>query len=237
MLSDNWHMKPNYRGHRFPPEIISYAVWLYHRFTLSFRDVEDLLAERGITVSYESIRHWCLKFGSDYARSLRRNQGRLGDIWSVDEVFITMRGQRYYLWRAIDQDGDVIDILVTKRRDRRAAKRFFRKALKQQGQVPWQLVTDRLRSYSAAHREVFPTVIHRTGQYENNRVEVSHQHPREQERQMRRFKSIKQAQRFLNVHSQVQNLFRVGRNHLKAVHHRLLRDRAFADWREVTCAH
>ncbi len=143
-------MKSLYRGHRFPPEIISHAVWLYHRFTLSFRDVEDLLAERGILVSYEAIRYRCQKFGPSYSRTLHRKQGRLGDIWYVDELFITIRGQRLYLWRAVDQDGDVIDILVTKRRDRRAAKRFFRRALKHQGQVPCQLITDKLRSYPAA---------------------------------------------------------------------------------------
>ncbi len=120
--------------------------------------------------------------------------------------------------------------------DRRAAKRFFRRALKHQGKALWQLITDKLRSYPAAHREIFPSVIHRTGQYENNRAEVSHQHTREQERQMRRFKSMAQTQRFLSVHGPIQNLFRVGRHHLKAVHHRLLRDRAFADWREATCA-
>jgi putative transposase len=229
-------MKSAYGGHRFPPEVISYAVWLYHRFTLSFRDVEDLLAERGITVSYEAIRNWCMKFGPTYARALRRKQGRHGDVWHVDELFITIRGERHYLWRAVDQDGDVIDILVTKRRDRRAAKRFFLRALKHQGQVPWQLVTDQLRSYAAAHREVFPSVMHRTGRHENNRAEVSHQHTREQERQMRRFKSAQQSQRFLSVHGPIQNLFRVGRRHLKAVHYRLLRDRAFSDWRESTCA-
>ena len=131
-------MESLYRGHRFPPEIISHAVWLYHLFTLSFRDVEDLLAERGILVSYEAIRYWCWKFGPAYSRTLRRKQGRLGDIWHVDELFITIQGQRRYLWRAVDQDGDVIDILVTKRRDRRAAKRFFRRALKHQGQAPWR---------------------------------------------------------------------------------------------------
>ena len=228
-------MESLYRGHRFPPEIISHAVWLYHRFTLSFRDVEDLLAERGILVSYEAIRYWCRKFGPSYARKLRRKQGRLGEIWYVDELFITIQGQRRYLWRAVDQDGDVIDILVTKRRDRRAAKRFFRRMLKHQGQAPWQLITDKLRSYPAAHREIFPSVVHRTGQYENNRAEVSHQPTRQQERQMRRFKSIVQAQRFLSVHGPIQNLFRVGRHHLKAVHHRLLRAQAFSDWREVTC--
>ncbi len=229
-------MESRYRRHRFPPQIISHAVWLYHRFTLSFRDVEDLLAERGIVVSYESIRRWCHKFGPDYARSLRRQRGRLGDIWYVDELFLTIRGQRRYLWRAVDQDGDVIDILVTKKRDHRAAKRFFRKALKHQGKPPWQLVTDKLRSYPAAHREVFPSVVHRTGQYENNRAEVSHQHTREQERQMRRFKSMAQAQRFLSVHGQVQNLFRVGRLNVRAVNHRILRERAFGQWKEATCA-
>ena len=180
------------RRHRFPLEIISRAVWLYHRFTLSFRDVEDLLTERGILVSDSAIRYWCQKFGSSYSRALCRKQGRLGDTWLVDELFITIQGQRRYLWRAADQDGDAIDILVTQRRDRRVAKRFFRRILKYQGQVPWQLITDTLRVCPAAHREIFPSVVHRTGQYENNQAEVSHQHTREQERQMRRFKSMAQ---------------------------------------------
>ena len=157
-VGDNRPMRSLYRRHRFPPEIISHAVWLYHRFTLRFRDVEDLLAERGIIVSYEAIRSWCRKFGPAYARTLRRRQGRLGDIWHVDELFVTIRGQRHYLWRAVDQDGDVLDILVTRHRDRKAAKRFFRKVLKHQERPPLQLVTDRLRSYPAAHREVFPSV-------------------------------------------------------------------------------
>jgi putative transposase len=234
-VGDNRLMESLYRRHRFPPEIISHAVWLYHRFTLSFRDVEDLLAERGVTVSYEAIRSWCRKFGLAYARTLRRRQGRLGDIWHVDELFITIRGQRHYLWRAVDQDGDVLDILVTRHRDRKAANRFFRRVLKHQGRPPLQLVTDKLRSYPAAHREVFPSVTHRTGQYENNRAEVSHQHTREQEHQMRRFKSAAQVQRFLSVHGPIHNLFRVGRYHLKAIHHRLLRERAFTDWKTATC--
>ncbi len=120
--------KRAYHGYRFPPEIISHAVWLYHRFSLSFRDVEDLLAERGITVSYEAIRQWCLKFGPRYARSLRHRQGRLDDTWHLDELFVTIQGRRQYLWRAVDQDGDVIDIFLQPRRDRRAAERFFRKS-------------------------------------------------------------------------------------------------------------
>jgi len=222
-------MESLYRRHRFPPEIISHAVWLYHRFTLSFRDVEDLLAERGIKVSYEAIRSWCRKFGPGYARTLRRRQGRLGDIWHVDEVFITIHAERHYLWRAADQDGDVLDILATRRRDKRAAKRLFHKVLKQQGRPPWQLVTDKLRSYPAAHRKVFPSVNHRTGKYENNRAEVSHEHTREQERQARGYKLLPQFRRFFHVHSPIHNLFRVGRHKLKAVHHRLLRERAFTD--------
>ena len=132
---------PSYRGYRFPPDIISHAVWLYHRFGLSFRDVEDLLAERGITVTYESTRQWCQTFGPDYARRLRRRRGRLGDIWHLDELFVTIQGRRQYLWRAVDQDGDVLDILVQPRRNRQAAARFFRRLLKCQGQVPTRLVT------------------------------------------------------------------------------------------------
>ena len=141
---------PSYRGYRFPPEIISHAIWLYHRFCLSFRDVEDLLAERGIMVTYETVRQWCRKFGPEYARRLKRRQGRLGDTWHLDELFVNIRGQQHYLWRAVDQDGDVIDILVQRRRDRRAAERFFRKLLKGQGGVPRRMVTDKLRSCAAA---------------------------------------------------------------------------------------
>jgi len=163
-------MEALYRGHRFPPEIISHAVWLYHRFTLSFRDVKDLLAERGILGSYESIRYWCQKFGPSFARKLRRKQGPLGNICHVDELFNTIQGQRRYLWRAVDQDGDVIDILLTKRTNCRATKRFFRRVLKHQGQAPWRLITNKLRSYPAAHREIFPSFVHRTGRYENNRL-------------------------------------------------------------------
>ena len=160
---------PSYRGYRFPSEIISHAVWLYYRFGLSFRDVEDLLAERGITVTYEAIRLWCRTFGLNYARRLRRRRGRQGDTWYLDELFVKIQGQQQYLWRAVDEDGDVLDILVQSRRNRRAATRFFRKLLKRQGREPRRLITDKLRSYSAAHRTVMPSVIHSTQQYENNR--------------------------------------------------------------------
>ena len=226
---------PSYRGYRFPPEIISHAVWLYHRFGLSFRDVEDLLAERGITVTYEAIRRWCRTFGFDYARRLRRRRGRMGDTWYLDELFVKIQGQQQYLWRAVDEDADVIDILVQSRRNRRAAIRFFRKLLKGQGCVPRRLITDKLRSYPAACRTVMPSVC--TDQYANNRAEGSHQPTRQRERQMCRFDSAAHAQRFLSVHGPVQNLFRVGRHLLKAAHHRLLRARSFRVWDEVTCAH
>jgi putative transposase len=228
--------RSRYYGHRFPPEIISHAVWVYHRFCLSFRDVEDLLAERGIIVSYETIRIWCQKFGPGYARKLKGRQGCLGDTWHVDEVFIRINGQQHYLWRAVDQDGDVIDILVQPCRDQRAAERFFRRLLRGQGKEPFRIVTDKLRSYSAALRRILGEVAHGTERYANNRAEVSHQPTRERERHMRRFKSAGQAQRFLSLHGVVQNLFRLGRHLLKATNHRLLRLRSFAIWQTVTAA-
>jgi len=175
-------LKPSYQRHRFPAEIISHAVWLYHRFCLSFREVEELLAERGVTVTYESVRQWCQKFGPDYARTLKKRQGRLGDTWHIDEVFVTIQGQRQYLWRAVDQDGDVMDILVQHRRNQQAAERFFRRLLKGQGGEPRWLVTDKLRSYDAAHRTIMPTVKHLNQVYANNRAEVSHEPTRQQER-------------------------------------------------------
>ena len=131
-----------YRGYRYPPDIIRHAVWLYHRFTQSFRDVEDLLVERGVVVSYESVRQWCGKFGSDYARRIRKSRRTLGDRWYLDEVTVSIQGQHRYLWRAVDQDGDVLDILLQKRKDKRAAKRFFRKLLKGQRQLPFDITTE-----------------------------------------------------------------------------------------------
>ena len=193
----------SYHGYRFPPDIISHAVWLYHRFCLSFRDAEDLLAQRGVTVTYETIRQWCQRFGPVYARRLRRRRGRLGDTWHLDEVFVTIQGRQQYLWRAVDEDGDVLDILVQSHRNRRAAVRFFRKLLKTQGRIPRRLITDQLRSYAAACRTVMPSVVHVTDQYANNRAEVSHQPTRQRERQMRRFKSAAQLQRFAEILSRV----------------------------------
>jgi putative transposase len=228
--------RSRYLRHRFPPEVISHAVWVYYQLGLSLRQVEDLLAKRGIIVSYETVRQWCRKFGPDYARQLRRRQGRLGNTWYLDEVFVTINGQRQYLWRAVDQDGDVIDILVQTRRDGRAARRFFRKLLKSQRREPFRIVTDKLGSYRVAHRTVMPLVTHDTTRYANNRAEVSHQPIRQRERQMRGFKSPDQAQQFLHVHGVIQNLFRLSRHRLRAVHHRILRARSFATWASVTAA-
>ena len=210
-------------------------VGLY-RFCMSFRDVEDLLAERGIIVSFEAIRQWCRKFGPGYAQRLKRKQGRLGDIWYLDELFVRINGQQQYLWRAVDQDGDVIDILLQPRRDQRAAERFLRRLVRGQGKEPFRMVTDKLKSYGAAKRTVLPRVTHHTQQFANNRAEVSHQPTRMRERQMRRFKSPRQAQRFLSIHGVVQNLFRVGRHLLRSTNHRLLRSRSFEVWRKVTPA-
>jgi putative transposase len=226
-----------YHGYRFPPEIIGHAIWLYHRFCLSFRDIEDLLAERGVVVSYETIRSWCIKFGPTYARKIKKCRGSLGDTWYMDEVYIvTVRGERLYLWRAVDQDGDVLDILVQKRKDKQAAARFFRKLMKGQGRSAREIVTDKLPSYGAARKAVMSTSMHRDERYANNRAEVSHEHTRAQERQMRRFKSPGQAQRFLAVQSQVHNLFRIGRHLLRASNYRLLRSRSFEMWQQVTYA-
>jgi putative transposase len=227
---------PSYQRHRFPSEIISHAVWLYHRFCLSFREVEELLAERGIIVTYETVRQWCQKFGPAYAHKLKKRQGRLGDTWHIDQVFVTIQGERQYLWRAIDQDGDTIDILLQRRRNKKAAERFFRRLIKGQGGEPRWLMTDKLKSYDAAHRTMMPSVNHINTPYANNRAEVSHQPTRQQEYHMRGFSSSQQAQRFLTLHGLTQNLFRLGRHLMQAVNYRLLRTQSFQIWQDTVCA-
>jgi len=229
------NQSPSYQRHRFPSEIISHAVWLSHRFCLSFREVEELLATRGISVTYETIRQWCQKFGPDYAQKLKKRQGRLGDTWHLDEVFVTIQGQRQYLWRAVDQDGDCLDLLVQHRRNQCAAERFFRRLIKGQGRAPRWLVTDTLRSYDAAHRTIMPSVKHLNHVYANNRAEGSHEPTRQRERAMRGFNSPTQAQRFLTLHGLTQNLFRLGHHLLQAVTYRFLRSQAFQVWKEVAC--
>ena len=216
-----------YKRHRFPPDIISYGVWLYHRFNLSHRDIEDLLAQRGITVSREAIRLWCIKFGAIYTRRLKRKHRGYGDTFNIDEVFVKINGIQHYLWRAVDQDGEVVDVFLQARRDGAAAKRFFKRLLRSNGGEPRKIVTDKLRSYGVAHRELIPEAIHSTELYENNRVEQSHEATRARERGMRKFKSIRQAQRFLDAHAAVHNLFNLGRHLVRAEHYRNLRMSAF----------
>ncbi len=225
---------PAYRGYRFPAEIIGHAVWLYFRFSLSYRDVEELLAVRGVMVTYETIRQWCLKFGQQYANQLRRRRARPGDKWHLDEVFLTINGKTSYLWRAVDQDGNVLDILVQSRRNKAAAKKFFRKLLKGCQYVPRVIITDKLASYGAAKREILPGVEHRQHKRLNNRAENSHQPTRQRERTMRRFKSASQAQRFLSAFGPIQGHFRPRRHHLAAGAYRAERQRRFLAWTMVT---
>jgi putative transposase len=236
-LRDNHGMNSSntqYKRHRFPAEIIQHSVWLYYRFSLSHRDIEDMLAERGIIVSYEAIRMWCNKFGPQYARRLKRRHQGFGDTFFIDEVFVKIRGKQQYLWRAVDQDGEVVDVFLQARRDGAAAKRFFTRLLRNNRGEPRKIVTDKLRSYDVAHRELMPDTIHDTSKFANNRAELSHQATRVRERGMRRFKSSLQAQRFLSVHALVHNLFNLGRNLVSANHYRMFRQRAFVSWKYAT---
>jgi putative transposase len=225
---------PSYAGYRFPAEIISHAVWLYFRFPLSLRHVDEILAARGITVSHETVRQWGLKFGQCFANQIRRRLPQAGDKWHLDEVVVTISGVKHWLWRAVDQDGTVLDILVQRRRDKQAAKRLLRKLLKKQARPPRVMVTDKLASYAAAKRELMPGVEHRQHRGLNNRAENSHQPTRRRERQMKRFKSPRHAQRFLSAHDQVNNLFHLRRHCLPATQYRAARSRALQTWAEVT---
>lgn len=219
-----------YKRHRFPPDIISYAVWLYYRFNLSHRDIEDLLAQRDITVSREAIRLWCIKFGAKYARRLKRRHRGYGDTFYIDEVFVKINGKQHYLWRAVDQDGEVVDVFLQAKRDGLAAKRFFKRLLRKHGGEPRKIVTDKLRSYGVDHREMIPESIHITDRYANNRAEQSHEANRVRERGMRKLKSVIQAQRFVTAHTAVHNLFNLSRHLVGAQHYRDLRVSAFAEW-------
>lgn len=221
-----------FSGHRFPPEIIAYAVWAYHRFPMSLRDVEDLLAARGVVVSYETIRAWVAKFGLQYAKAIRRDRPEVADKWHLDEVVLPINGKKYWLWRAVDSKGDVLDILVQSRRNKRAAIRFFRKLFKAFG-VPRVIVTDKLRSYGAALKELAPGIEHRSHKGLNNRSEGSHRPTRRREKIMGRFKSPRQAQRFLSVHDQVQTIFRPRRHTLSAAAYRQTRADAHWIWDDI----
>jgi putative transposase len=223
-----------YKRHSYPPDIIAHCVWLYFCFCLSYRDVEELLFARGVIVSYEAIRKWCRKFGQRYANGLRHRRPKPGDKWHLDEVFLTIRGTRHYLWRAVDQEGNILDILVQCRRDKHAAKTFFRKLLKGCQYIPRVIVTDKLASYGAAKHELLPSVEHRQHRYLNNREENSHQPTRQRERTMRRFKSAGQAQRFLAAYGPIASHFRPRRRRLGARNYRQAMIQRFQSWREIT---
>jgi len=222
-----------YRGFRYPREIISHAVWLYFRFSLSFRDIEELMASRGVIVTYETIRQWTLRFDRHYAAELRCRQPRRGDKWHLYEVVLTIKGEHHYLWRAVDQDGHTLDVLVQSQRNRQAAKRFFRKLLKGLRYPPRVLITDKLKSYAAAKVQIMPGVEHRQHKGLNNRAKLSHHPTRQRERQMRRYKSPRQVQRFVSVHGPINNLFRCQRNRLSANHYGYVLAQAFSLWNEV----
>jgi putative transposase len=224
---------PRFSGYRSPAEIISTAVWLYFRFPLSLRMVEEMLAARRITVSYETIREWGLKFGRDIANSLRRRAPRRGDKWHLDEVVLTIASKKHCLWRAVGRDGFVLDVLVQSRRDAKAAKRLLRKLLKKQVRALRVIVTDKLKSYAAAKRTIMPGVEHRQHKGVNNRAENSHQPTRRRERQMKRFKSARQVQRFLSIHDPIANLFHLRRDHRPVADYRAARAQAFETWAEV----
>ncbi|MER6406283.1 IS6 family transposase [Streptomyces viridosporus] len=225
---------PSYQGFRFPPEIIAHCVWLYHRSALSLRDVEELMLERGIEVSYETIHQWTRRFGPANANALRRRRPKPGDKWHLDEVFVKIQGRQRYLWRAVDADGNVLDILVQSKRDTAAARRFFRKLMKKTRSVPRVVVTDKLRSYRAAHREVMPSVEHRSHQGLNNRAENSHQPTRQRERAMKGFRSMGAAQRFLAAFSGISPHFRPRRHLMTAPGYRTEMTVRFAVWDQIT---
>src|SRR6201988_482544 len=225
---------PIYAGYRYPAEIISYAVWLYFRFPLSLRMVEEMLAAPATSVTYETIRQGGLKFGQEFANRIRRRAPRRGDKWHLDEVVISIAGKKHWLWRAVDHDGFVLDILVQSRRDKKGAKRLFRKLHKKQGRAPRVLITDKLRSYAAAKREIMPGVEHRQHKGLNNRAENSHQPTRRRERIMKRFKSPRQVQRFLATHDQLPNIFSRRPTQDTAAKFHFARRQAFATWGEVT---
>ena len=220
----------SFTRHRFPPDVIRHAVWLYARFTLSFRDVEDLLAERGLDISYETVRRWFLKFGVPIARNLRHMRPTSSDYWHLDEMVIVIRGCRHWLWRAVDNEGEVLDFLVQSKRNAWAALKLLRKLLKKHGWAPTRITTDRLRSYHVAIRTLGLTAVHIDNKRANNRAENSHQPVRRRERKQQRFKSPGSAQRFLNIQSAVYNTFYVQRHLLDRATFKQFRTDAFNVW-------
>lgn len=226
---------PRYRyRHRFPAEIISHAVWLYHAFSLSFRDVELILAERGVIVSYETILRLCLKLGQSFGGNLRRRRPRPSDKWHWDEVFIGINGELHYLWRAVNRNGVIFDISVQNGRDGKAAKRFFKRLVKGLHYKPRVIVTDKLKSYGVARRALLANVEHRQSRDLSIRVENSHRPTRRRERQMQSFKSRRQAQRFLSAHAFIHELFHPRRHHMSATQYQEACTKAFKIWAHET---
>ena len=228
--------KINYSGYHLPPEIIQRVIWLYVRFTLSFSDVEDLLAQRGIVVSYETVRRWVNQFGPKIAADPRKRQPNPHTTWHLDEVYLKIDGRLVYLWRAVDGEGEVLDVLVRTRRNKWAALKLMRKLLKKYGFVPDKLVTDDLRSCGAAANDLGIAKHHERGRWRNNRAENLHQPTRRRERKMQGFKSVESAQRFLSVHAAAHNTFNVQRHLTSARTHRAFRASALQTWREVVAA-
>jgi putative transposase len=224
----------SYKHHRFPPEIIARAVWLYYRFPLSLRLVEEMLLERGIVVSYETIRRWGIKFGPNYARRLRRKPASSNDIWYLDEVVISIGGKKHWLWRAIDQDGCVLDEIVQSRRNTKAAKRLLKRLLKRQGLAPKRMITDKLGSYGAARRQIMPHIEHLSHKGLNNRAENSHVPLRKRERMMQSFRSVGSLQRFISIFYALRNLFVPPRSKRNAFHTHIHRLTAMIQWKTVT---
>ncbi|KEA03281.1 IS6 family transposase [Agrobacterium rhizogenes] len=226
----------SYKNHRFSPQIIAHAVWLYFRFPLSLRLVEEMLLERGVVVSYETIRRWGFKFEAAYAKQLRRKKPSQKDIWHLDEVLISIGGRKHWLWRAVDQDGYVLDEIVQARRDTKAAKRLLVRLLKKQSLSPKRIVSDKLRPYGAARRNVMPGVEHRSHKGLNNRAENSHAPLRKRERMMQGFRSVGGLQRFISVFSAIRNLFVPAHQKRSALATHIHRIRAMAHWKAVTGA-
>jgi putative transposase len=222
-----------YPGYRYPKVLIGHVVWLYHRFMLSLRDVSEILLQRSIELSYETIREWGIKFGHVYAKGIKQRAPRRGDKWHLDEMCIVMNGNKHWLWRAVDQDGYELDILLQSRRNKKAATRFFKRLLKGLQYSPRVMITDKLQSYGAAKKEILSSVEHRQHKGLNNRAENSHQPTRQQEKQMRKFKSSKQAQRFLYTHGQVGNLCGHHRYKMAANEQRFHLQDAFIEWNNI----
>ena len=226
----------SYRNLHFPPSIVQRAVWLYVRFNLSLRDVEELLAERGVEVSYETVRRWVIRFGPQISRRLRCDRPKAHPQWHLDEMYASIGGRWMYLWRAIDQNGEVLDVLVQAKRDKRAALKLMRKLLRKHDLAPRTIVTDKWRAYAAAFRDLGLNARHHQAKWKNNRIEGSHVRIRRRERAMQGFRSPGSAQRFLSIHAAIYNHFTTRRGLISAAEHRPRRDQAFTAWRIAACA-